>query len=129
MAFKHFNGFDHMDANQLKRLANMKKIKAEDVTIDRENETAVIVGSSGTYDVTLDSCICMDYLINGYICKHMYKLATELGYIEFPTINEKASQDFKETIPSEIDRYTKLYESGSMSLDMFIKIVSALSGK
>jgi len=52
-----------------------------------------IKSSSGkTYEVTLDNCSCEDFYRTGRPCKHMYRLALELGlYLSIPTDDIKAS--------------------------------------
>ena len=48
--------------------------------IDYEHGTGIALGNSKTfYNVTLYSCTCRDYFTRRLPCKHMYKLASELG--------------------------------------------------
>lgn len=107
----------------------MQTIKPDKVTISPEEQTAKIVGSDGTYDVTLNSCTCHDFQMRQLPCKHIYKLAFELGYFELPKINHAAATAFKESIPSEIERLKELYFNGAISIDKFNKIVNALLSK
>ncbi len=129
MNFGNWNESLHNDYEQMKRIATMQNIKPENVTIFPEEQTAKIVGSDGTYDVTLNTCTCHDFQRRQLPCKHIYKLAFELGYLKLPKINRAASTAFKESIPSEIARFKELYLNGAISLEKFNKIVNALLSK
>lgn len=52
--------------------------------IDSEMQTAIFSGSGKKpYVVTLESCSCVDFARNGGLpCKHIYRLAMELGIID-----------------------------------------------
>lgn len=76
----------------------MQRIKPENVTVFPEKQAAEIVGRDGVYDVTLNSCTCHDFEARQLPCKHIYKLASELGYLEdLPKPSRKAAKAFKET--------------------------------
>lgn len=130
MEFGKWDSSIHKEVEQLKRISTSQKIKAADIVINSTNKTAQIKGSDGIYDVTLDSCTCMDFSIRRLPCKHIYRLASELSLVdELPTINKTAAEAFKATIPDEISRYRALYENGVISLEKFIKISNALTSK
>jgi hypothetical protein len=119
----------HEDYEQIKRIATMQKIKAEKVSVYPETQTAKIEGRDGIYDVTLDSCTCFDFATRGLPCKHIYRLAYELGLLELPKTNRKAAKEFKENIPNEIEKCKELYLNGAISVDKFSKLVNALISK
>lgn len=120
----------HKDPEQLKRICTMQRIKPENVTIFPEEERAQIIGTDGVYDVTLNTCTCVDFFMRRQPCKHIYKLASELGYLEdLPKPNRKAAKAFKESIPSEIEHFKEAYFNGAISIEKFNKIVNALNSK
>ena len=75
--------FLHTTAEQLKRQQSAQSLQLD--SIDRDART----GKIKTYDVSLDGCTCMDFSRRRKPCKHMYRLATELGFfpIDAPTKN------------------------------------------
>lgn len=121
----------HQDYEQHKRFGTAQKIKPDNITLDTIAKTAVIVGSGeDPYEVTLDSCTCFDYLSRKLPCKHIYRLAQELGYgIDMPQIDKAAARAYKKTIPGEIERYKELYYSGALSLERLTKMISLLESK
>lgn len=63
-------------------------------------------------------------------CKHIYKLAAELGLLPpLPMFNAEKAETFKQSIPAEVDRFKQQYLAGAISADKFIKIVNALNSK
>lgn len=71
----------------------------------------------------------MDFVMahSTYPCKHIYRLAIELGLFEKPpTKDPQAAEKFDETIPSEIERFLALYKSGAISAEKFAAIAKAL---
>lgn len=66
--------------NDEKRVERARKIK--DISIDQEHRTMECVGSTGeVYHVSLESCTCMDFSRKKDACKHMIRLAMELGIL------------------------------------------------
>lgn len=83
MWFEEKYNLMHTQPDQQKRQLSATKIPI--TSLDKENHSAII----NKYKVTLDSCTCRDYLIRELPCKHIYRLAYELGYIKPPAkINE-----------------------------------------
>lgn len=72
----------HELPDQAKRLASSKEASLTPISIDRENFCAIIPGKHGTYHVTLESCECSDFKRRNLPCKHIYRLAIELGMIK-----------------------------------------------
>ena len=66
----------HQSAEQLSRQKSALKLNVEN--INKEEKTGIING----YTVTLDECSCRDWIIRRLPCKHMYRLAHELGIFE-----------------------------------------------
>ena len=121
----------HHDPAQIKRRLNSEKIKPEAVTVDAENLTAVIVGSDPEpYLVTLEECTCYDFCARGLPCKHIYRLADELGILEpWPKIDRKGQRALLAAAPAEVDRWRNEFLAGRISATKFIKISEALMGK
>ena len=101
------------------------------MSIDAQRQTAKISGSSGElYEVTLNHCTCFDFNAQRGPCKHIYKLAAELGLLPpLPMFNAEKAETFKQSIPAEVDRFKQQYLAGAISADKFIKIVNALNSK
>lgn len=130
MNFGNWESSIHEDFQQLKRIASSQKIKPENITLHQESNSAEIVGTDGIYDVTLSTCTCFDFESRQLPCKHMYRLASELGFLsDLPTLKRKAASNFKNCIPDEIERYKKLYFDGAISLEKLNKIINALLSK
>lgn len=130
MNFGNWDNALHDDYEQIKRIAFSQRIKPEKVTINHDHETAKIIGTEGTYQVSLNNCTCHDFEMRQLPCKHMYRLAFELGYLsDLPQPNRKAAKQFKDNLPDEIDRYKNLYLDGAISIEKFNKIVNALLSK
>lgn len=80
MTFQEFAALD-TPAEAAKRIKSASEAKLTPVpgSLDVVNGTAVFKGNSGTYQVTLESCPCGDFRGRHLPCKHMYRLAYELG--------------------------------------------------
>lgn len=128
MNFGKWDESIHNDLEQLKRIASANSLKSSQVQVNKENQSAIIQGSGSTpYEVTLNICTCFDFESRQLPCKHMYRLALELGLLsELPALNKQASKAFTEKVQSDIDHYFDLYQAGTISLDKFIKIATAL---
>lgn len=66
----------HDEPDQLKRQKGALKLNVQSV------DTATATGKINDYDVSLDSCSCIDFSRRGVPCKHMYRLAHELGFFQ-----------------------------------------------
>lgn len=72
----------HESPDQKKRFASAKTAACTPVELDKESGTATFKGSSGTHSASLEKCSCVDYNRRRLPCKHMYRLAMELGLID-----------------------------------------------
>lgn len=66
----------HEAVEQLSRQKSALRLNVEN--INHDEKTGVING----YNVTLEECSCRDWFIRRLPCKHMYRLAHELGIFE-----------------------------------------------
>lgn len=128
MTFGNWDESLHREAEQILKRKRAASVVLEN--IDFDTGTAFAIGSSKQpYRVSLESCTCSSFK-NLKPCKHMYRLASELGMIEdLPMMDRKASKAFKESIPSEIKRFENLYFSGAISAEKYSSIVKALNSK
>lgn len=70
------------DADQMKRLKSAQQAECTPLNINSESQCGVFSGSHGTYEATLTSCTCIDFSRRKKPCKHMCRLAIELGIIQ-----------------------------------------------
>jgi len=75
------SNFLHLDEKQIDRQNKALSQKHTPLLLDRDNKKAQFKGSEGEiYISSLDNCTCMDYTRRKKPCKHMYRLAYELGF-------------------------------------------------
>lgn len=72
----------HENADQKKRLASGKKADCTPAQLNTANGSGEFSGKHGTYQTTLAGCSCVDFARRKLPCKHMYRLAIELGVIQ-----------------------------------------------
>lgn len=72
----------HNSKDQQKRLESAAKAEVTPISVDGEEQRAVFFGSGKEpYQTTLTTCTCSDFR-RRLPCKHIYRLAMELGEIE-----------------------------------------------
>lgn len=128
LQFGYWDPDVHSTLEQVKRLAAMLRIKPKNITVNVDNLTAEIIGSTGDHHhVSLTSCSCMDFHFRQLPCKHIYRLAYELGCLNsLPKFDRKSAEAFEGTIPDEVERFRRLYLKGAISPEKYVKIVNAL---
>lgn len=98
------------DLEQIKRLRNAKTVQP--LSINHDTCEGIFKGSSKEcYSTTLNSCTCRDFIVRNQPCKHIYKLALELGVIDFQDnidISIKSSTTATQTQKKEITYKKKL---------------------
>lgn len=90
----HFADWDdsiHLDENQQKRIKSAAKADLTPIDIDKIHECGTFGGRHGTYHTTLQQCDCYDFSTRGIPCKHMYRLAYELGLIRINGVKSDPS--------------------------------------
>lgn len=75
---------------QEKRFASGMKAACTPVELSQENRCGVFRGSGGVYQTTLTACECVDFRRRKQPCKHMYRLAVELGVLEGNVASDKS---------------------------------------
>ena len=81
MGFEMWEGV-HDSPDQKKRIASAQTAACTPVSISREEGRGTFSGSHGVYQTTLESCTCADFSRRRLPCKHVYRLAIELGVME-----------------------------------------------
>lgn len=76
--------------DQIKRLKSAKTAACTPLSVSVEECCGVFSGSHGTYNTTIDSCTCVDFVRRKLPCKHIYRLAIELG-----ELHESAESDLR----------------------------------
>lgn len=109
--WNHWN-FCFQSPEQQQRLQRAISPEYTPISIDCNNCTAKIRGKSSTYTVSLESCSCSDFQRRNLPCKHMYRLAIELGVIDQPVLSYKSGDGYSwkkaveiiEKYPEEVQR-------------------------
>lgn len=96
----------HLDPDQVKRQKSACKLHV--VSIDSENFTGVI----NDYDVTLSSCKCVDFGMRQLPCKHIYRLAYELGifHLTGKIVNDKKMKSSRQIEAERTIRQSHTFE-------------------
>lgn len=72
----------HKSDYAAKRIKSAKSAKLTPVKIDPADCYGYFQGAHGRYETWLDSCPCGDFIRSKLPCKHIYRLAIELGVID-----------------------------------------------
>ena len=84
-----------MDDDVTERKKREKKAASAECTplsIDLDLKRGQFKGSSGYYKTTLDGCSCIDFSRRRHPCKHMYRLAAELGVYKLGELQNDVSK-------------------------------------
>lgn len=100
MGLSDWDQWNELEGNpdQQKRLKSAQKAECTPLSIDIDAKKGSFSGSHGSYNTTLTSCSCVDFMRRKKPCKHMYRLAIELGIIE-ATVKSDQTQVKKPTPP------------------------------
>lgn len=110
----------HLTEHATKRIKSAKSAQLTPIKIDKEEMYGYFRGSHGHYETWLDECNCNDFKRYSLPCKHIYRLAIELGIL-----NEKADTDInliphvrleKVTLSETIDIIEALSEDAQRTL-------------
>jgi len=106
----------HYEFDQISRIAGAQssEMDKEVIEVNKEEQVITVKGSGkDPYVATLEDCTCQDFIIRGRKtrpCKHIYRLALELGVLELPEPSEHMF-DPKEEIP----KLEQMYREGKIS--------------
>jgi len=119
--------YDVRKSDDVKRLIAAKDIKAKYIAdLDLLAKTAVIRGSSPEpYEVSLSSCTCMDFSIHRKPCKHIFRLAMELGMeCPLPEFDNKKAKQFD--MQSLVETLCEHWINGEITSEAYAACLSAL---
>lgn len=102
---KAWNAETHTSEYAAKRIKSAKSAKLTPIKIDATDLYGYFQGSHGRYETFLDSCPCGDFRRSKLPCKHIYRLAIELGVLE-----EKADSNAN-AIPTPYKERVRLTET------------------
>lgn len=106
----------HETKDQQTRLKSAKASKTTPQSIDRENKTGIFPGSGASpYVTTLESCTCPDFSRRHLPCKHMYRLAIELG-----ELNERAETGINKNLQISLEDAVAELENLSEQCQMIL---------
>lgn len=133
-----FNAFEkwpsgiHDTAEQKKRLESAKSSKTTPDSIDKEHQSGMFAGSGAApYATTLDSCTCGDFFRRQLPCKHMYRLAIELGLLDEAAekgINKNTLERQQFTLEEAVAELENLTEAAQRKLGEIIQWSNADNG-
>ena len=84
-AFGLWTEQDHLGGKQERSIESARKAETTPIKVDREAKTAVFFGSGkDPYNTSLSFCNCSGFARTKAPCKHIYRLAMELGIIDLP---------------------------------------------
>lgn len=109
------------------RLERARKIDSAAVgSINEKCGTVLIMGSEGVpYMVSLSGCGCADFQRRSLPCKHMIRLALELGLpLDVPEFDPYLCASYN--VEEDISRLTDRWHSGQLTIDALTKCVLAL---
>ena len=93
ISFGKWDEHIHQLPEQQDRIIRARSATTTPDSVDKESQTAVF--KAGKYQVTLDSCTCVDFSRTRRPCKHIYRLAMELGLLEDNTYQTGEKYDDK----------------------------------
>lgn len=103
-----------------------KQIPPENVRVNAGKQTARIAGrTGGVYAVSTKGCECADFERRGLPCKHIIRLALELGTaFDVPQFDKYAASDYD--VEEDINRLVERWRAGQLTYDATTKCISAL---
>lgn len=87
---------DNPNEHEEQRVRQRNAKKCHVIDINKEAETAIFGGSGKRpYYTTLDSCTCQDFGMRHLPCKHIYRLAHELGKFNLDEVPDGRVSEIK----------------------------------
>lgn len=101
MNFGQWDEAVHTLPDQKKRMDSAKKAGMTPLQIDRDALSGVFAGSGKLpYQTSLSSCTCSDFVRRKLPCKHIYRLAIDLGLTDEAADNGMNRFTFSDTLDS-----------------------------
>lgn len=119
---KEWNNWDneiHTDEAQIARQGRAMNYDFE-FKVDKVNQTAIFSSTTDIpfYSTSLSKCNCYDFQERGLPCKHIYRLAVELGYIKIikrPTFDKDKLSEVKAS--DDIDKHPEQIKRQNSAMD------------
>lgn len=99
---KTWNEDVHTTEDAVKRMVSAKSAKLTPIEINKDDMYGYFQGRSGKYETFLDHCNCIDFNRTKKPCKHIYRLAIELGVYEKTGVKS----DSKHIVTPTKERYS-----------------------
>jgi len=125
--FEKWQSKIHYEPEQVKRILRAQEPNFSNriLAIDKKNKIIVIQGSEERpYIATPVSCTCQDFAKRHLPCKHIYRLAIELG--ELGTAVRYAGRHKAFSPITDMQKYRELYNAGTISRETYDKMCEAL---
>lgn len=106
-----FEEFALSDKPEERKKREIKAASAEcvPVSISKEEQSGVFSGSGKNYNTWVGECECPDFRRRLLPCKHMYRLAQELGLYDLSSVKEEAAKvKWKVTPQRRAEAYEKV---------------------
>lgn len=100
MDFKEWANNDIQEERK-KREKKAASAECTPISISYDDQSGVFSGTSGRYNTWLSECECVDYRRRLHPCKHMYRLAYELGFYNLENVKSDPSQIKSRITPQE----------------------------
>lgn len=112
----------HGQSDQKKRISSAQKAACTPVQVEQDNLCGSFEGGHGAYSTTLSLCTCVDFNRRKLPCKHIYRLAMELGLIdcEFTSDKNKIKHYVRKADSVSISDTVKFIENLSDELQQYI---------
>lgn len=120
----------HNTDDQQKRQSSAKKSSCTPTLIDFTSKSGQFKGSSGNHTTTLGHCSCIDFNRRKLPCKHMYRLAMELGVIDTDfesNISDVADPLKKQTLQDSVSLIEKFPEAAQRLLQNILCNINSSS--
>jgi NAD-dependent DNA ligase len=82
MTFGNWDESIHESIDQQKRKASAVKAEITPLSVNSKVKSGEFQGRHGHYNTTIETCDCGDFFSRKLPCKHIYRLAAELGIYE-----------------------------------------------
>lgn len=110
-----------------KRIKSAQSKKLTPVKVDRDDLYAYFQGSHGRYETFLDSCTCGDFRRSRRPCKHIFRLAIELGLMDIAVEHDDSAIPVPHKEIAKLDETIDMVEQLSdEAQEKLLKIAGAI---
>lgn len=100
----------HNDEEQIFRQLKARSNKCRPLSISKDEQKGIFPGADRSiYETALDNCTCKDFGFRKLPCKHMYRLAHELGLFRLDKISTKGWGGWPVTLHKESAQQDRLF--------------------